>query len=113
MTVDLNQNWFVFECKCSDCQDDEVNEDQDQGKSSKLSLGRLGEQFSRYEEASQNGLGVRPYSAFVPMKRASITLSTGFVDNPCKINLSLKSSNADDDDSVGSSSKQMLDYKTQ
>lgn len=48
------------------------------------------------------------------MKRASITLSTGFVDNPCKINLSLKSDNADDDDSVGSSSsKQMLDYKTQ
>ncbi|XP_067018939.1 uncharacterized protein [Acropora muricata] len=61
----------------SSSSDDEVNEDQDQGKSSKLSLGRLGEQFSRYEEASQNGLGVRPYSAFVPMKRASITLSTG------------------------------------
>ncbi|XP_068751584.1 uncharacterized protein [Montipora capricornis] len=63
----------------SSSSEDEDDQEKDAGIPAKLSLRHLNDAFSQYEEeeATEKGPGVRPYSAFVPMKRASITLSTG------------------------------------
>ncbi|XP_078343824.1 uncharacterized protein LOC144629485 isoform X1 [Oculina patagonica] len=60
----------------SSSSEDEGDDEKVAGRPTKLSRRRLDEEFLQFEgEGTEQG--IRPYSAFVPMKRAGITLSTG------------------------------------